>query len=104
MVTPLLKKESLDADIFRNYRPVSNIAYLSKIIEKVAVKRLLDHIKLIGMDEEYQSAYKTQHSTETALLKVQHDITTALDNNLAVVFVMLDLSAAPGHVVGVDES
>ena len=46
-----------------------------------------------GLHEEYQSAYKTLHSTETALLRVKHDITGALDRNHAMIFVMLDLSA-----------
>ena len=49
---------------------------------------------MIGLHEEYQSAYKTLHSTETALLRVKHDIAGALDKNHAMMFVMLDLSAA----------
>ena len=47
-----------------------------------------------GLHEEYQSAYKTLHSTETAMLRVKHDIAGALDRNHAMMFVMLDLSAA----------
>ena len=44
--------------------------------------------------EEYQSAYRADHSTETALLKVHHDIFSALDQSHAVAHVILDLSAA----------
>ena len=73
---------------------MSNIAFVGKVLEKVAVRRLLDHLTLNGLHEEYQSAYKILHSTETALLRVQHDIASELDKNRAMLFVMLDLSRA----------
>ena len=73
---------------------MSNIAFVGKVLEKVAVRRLLDHLTLNGLHEEYQSAYKMLHSTETALLRVQHDIASVLDKNRAMLFVMLDLSSA----------
>ena len=41
-----------------------------------------------------QSAYRQYHSTETALLKVQSDILSNMDNQEVVLLVMLDLSAA----------
>ena len=94
IVTPLLKKTNLDTEQLKNYRPVSNIPFLSKVLEKIAVKRLLNHLQSNDLHEVNQSAYKRQHSTETALLKVQDDIACALDKNKAVVLVMLDLSAA----------
>ena len=47
-----------------------------------------------GLHEDYQSAYKTLHSTETAMLRVKHDIAGALDRNHAMMVVTLDLSAA----------
>lgn len=94
VVTPLIKKANLDAQVMKNYRPVSSTPFLGKIIEKVALLRLNEHLTANGLHEELQSAYKAKHSTETALLKVQHDITTVLDNNQAVLLMMLDLSAA----------
>ena len=94
MVKPLLKSDTLDKDMLKNYRPVSNIAFVGKVLEKVAVRCLLDHLTLNGLHEEYQSAYKMLHSTETALLRVQHDIASVLDKNRAMLFVMLDLSSA----------
>ena len=57
----------------------------------LAVRPLLDHLTL---NEEYQSVYKMLHSTETALLRVQHDIASELDKNCAGLFVILDLSSA----------
>ena len=73
---------------------MSNIPFTAKILEKVAVQRLVHHLEDNALLEEYQSAYRTLHSTETALLRVYHDITSALDNNYSVLFAMLDLSAA----------
>ena len=94
LVKPIIKKEGLDANQFSNYRPVSNIPFCAKILEKVAVKRLTNHLQENSLLEEYQSAYRALHSTETALLRVNHDIASALDKNYVVLFAMLDLSAA----------
>ena len=94
IIVPLLKKSSLNADILKHYRPVSNLAFISKIIEKAVVLQLNDHLMTNDLFETYQSAYRRFHSTETALLKVQNDILIALDNIQAVVLLLLDLSAA----------
>ena len=91
---PLLKSYTINKDLLKNYRPVSNIAFIGKVLEKVAVHRLTEHLTMNGLHEEYQSAYKMLHSTETALLRVKHDIAGALDRNHAMMFVMLNLSAA----------
>ena len=91
---PLQKSDTINKDLLKNCRPVSNIAFIGKVLEKVAVHRLTEHRTMNGLREEYQSAYKTRHSTETALLRVKHDIAGVLDRNLAMMFVMLDLSSA----------
>ena len=57
-----------------NYRPVSNIPFTSKVLEKMAVKQLLKHLTRDGLLEEYQSAYGAAHSTETALLREHNDL------------------------------
>ena len=94
IVRPLLKKPSLDRNNLKNFRPVSNIAFLSKIIEKVVVKRLDTYMSANDLNETYQSAYRRNHGTETALVKIHDDILRALDQKNGVVLVMLDLSAA----------
>jgi exonuclease III len=94
LIIPLLKKTGLDPEILKHFRPVSNLPYLSKLIERVSAKRLLDHISINNLHEKFQSAYKQFHSTETALLRVHSDILTALDNKKCVLLVLLDLSAA----------
>ncbi|XP_053405136.1 uncharacterized protein LOC128558892 [Mercenaria mercenaria] len=93
-IRPLLKKQDLDVDILKNYRPVSNLPFVSKILENVVDARLENHLCLNGLHEEYQSAYRKFHSTETSLLKVQNDILQSLDCNNVTILVLLDLSAA----------
>ena len=58
IVVPLLKKKSLDKNVYSNYRPVSNLAFLSKVIERVVAQRLNSHMDLNNMHEVMQSAYK----------------------------------------------
>jgi hypothetical protein len=93
-IRPLLKKPTLDPDILKNYRPVSNLPFISKVLEKVVDTRIERHLVDNCLHEELQSAYRRSHSTETALLKVQSDILESLDNGCVTVLVMLDLSAA----------
>ena len=60
---PLLKKQSLDKDIFNNYLRVSNLSHLSKVIEKVIARRIISHISDRRMEDCFQSTYrkKSQH-------------------------------------------
>ena len=61
------------------------------MIEKLAAKMLISHLQDNSFEEELQSAYRAKHSTETALLKVQNDITGGLDGGKAAMLVLLDL-------------
>ncbi|KAI0229959.1 hypothetical protein LSAT2_019636 [Lamellibrachia satsuma] len=72
VVKPLPKSDTINKDLLNNYRPVSNIVFNGKVLEKVAVHRLTEHLTMNGLHEEYQSAYKTLHSTETAQLTVKN--------------------------------
>ena len=94
IVRPLLKKTGLDHDDLRNYRSVSNLSFLSKLPERVVAARLCDHLAGNDIDEQFQSAYKPLHNTETALISVYNNIMRAMDDGRAGVLVMLDLSAA----------
>ena len=93
-LVPLLKKPSLDQDQFKNYRPVSNLAYVGKLIEKVVVDQLNDHRSDNHMHPDNQSAYRKNHSTETALVKIVNDLLCEMDQKRCVLLVLLDLSAA----------
>jgi hypothetical protein len=93
-VTPLIKKPSLDPSQLSNYRPVSNLPFLSKVLEKVVSAQLVAYLSENGLGEPLQSAYRKQHSTETALLRIHHDILEAMSGQKACLMVLLDLSAA----------
>jgi len=94
MVTPLLKKRGLDAANPANYRPISNLNTISKILERLALARLRQHIVGSPNYNELQSAYRKYHSTESALLRVLNDVYENADNGRGTMFVALDLSAA----------
>ena len=94
VLSPLLKKPSLDFEIFSNFRPVSKLNFLSKVIEKIAAMRLTNYLCDNNLNESLNSAYKKDHSCETALLRVQNDILKSIDDKQCVVLLLLDLSAA----------
>ena len=67
-VFPLIKKATLDCNALKNYRPVSNLPYISKIVEKVVAARLQKHLQDNQLYEPMQSAYRPAYSTENALV------------------------------------
>ena len=91
---PLLKKANLIPEIFKNFRPISNLPFYSKVMEKVAAKQLCCHKEVNKMREKMQSAYCEYHSSKTALLKIHHDLMMSMDRKNCVLMVMLDLLAA----------
>ena len=93
-VQPLLKKPALSKNEYKNYRPISNLCFISKILEKVVANRLRSHILENKLANQYQSAYRQFHSTETALLKVHNDILLNMDKGQITALTLLDLSAA----------
>ena len=92
VMRPLLKRPGLDKEVLNNYRPVSNLPYMSKLLEKVVENRLKDHLDINNL-YDFQ-VYRNNYSTKTALVKVQNDIAEVLDQKRVVVLVMLDLSSA----------
>ncbi len=94
MITPILKKPQLDVQVLNNYRPVSNLPFISKVIERVIASQLNAHIQEHSLGEPLQSAYRQSHSTETALIYVVNDLLLCLDRKQSVLLVLLDLSAA----------
>ena len=90
---PSLKKPGLDF-AFKNFRPVSNLSYISKLSERAGAEQFMEHLTANNLHSLLQSAYKQQHSTETALLKVKNDILMSMDEQHVILLVLLDLSAA----------
>ena len=78
----------------KNYRPVSNLSFLSKLLEKVVVNQLNTHINRSNTSNQYQSVYRKFHSTETAILKTHSDILASKDAGKVTALALLDLSAA----------
>ena len=93
-VKPLLKKQSLSPDEFKNFRPISSLSFLSKVNEKCVAKQLIAYLDANNLNVIYQSAYRKLHSTETALIRVHNDIAMALDHKSSVILLLLELSAA----------
>ena len=93
-VTPILKKSSLDKEIHKNYRPVSNLNLISKILERVVAVQLQTHLDEAGLMTAFQSAYRKHHSTESALLNIHNDILLNMAKGSVTALTLLDLSAA----------
>ena len=77
-----------------NYRPISNLSSLSKILERLVLSRLQPFLLSSQNFSPYQSAYRKLHSTETCILKTLSDIYKSIDEGLPTLLVSLDLSAA----------
>jgi hypothetical protein len=93
-VTPLIKKAGSDESDPSNYRPISNLNTIGKVIERACLARLMPQVASTGNFSPLQSAYRKKHSTETALLKILDDLYRIVDSKRAAVLIGLDLSAA----------
>ena len=91
---PLLKKTGLDPEKMTNYRPISNLSIVSKLLEKHVATQVRQHLEENGLFDVFQSAYRPAHSCETALVRIQDDILQSLDNRKSTILVLLDLRAA----------
>ena len=94
IIFPLIKKQGLDPEILKNYRPVANLSFNSKIIETANAIQIHDHLINNDIVDNFQYAYKAGHSCETALLRVYNDIVTTIGRGNGAMLVLLDLSAA----------
>ena len=94
VVQPLLKKPGLDGSVLANFRPISKLPFISKILEKVVFTQLKSFLDEHDVLEVFQSGFKSLHSTESALIRVFNDILLANDSGEHVILVLLDLTAA----------
>ena len=58
IINPLLKKLGLEL-IKKNYRPLSNLAFISKLIEEAVAVQLIEHLTINELYDKFQSAYRT---------------------------------------------
>lgn len=81
VVSPLLNKSSLDHEVLLNYKPISNLPFVSKCCEKVVSSQVKVYLNDNNLTEPFQSGYKERHGTGSALIKVQNDILRAIDDD-----------------------
>ena len=98
IVKPIVKGK-LDTQELSSFRPVSNLTFLSKLMENVILDQLSNHLEAVGALPDNQSAYKRFYSTETALCSVVSDMRSLIDNGKCGILILLDLSAAFDTVV-----
>lgn len=94
VIKPTLKKDNADVDTLTNYRPVSNLTATSKLLERVVLNQLNDHLNNNDLYCPVQSGYRPHHSCETLLVRMTDDINREIQAGNIVIVVLLDLSAA----------
>ena len=93
IIRPLLKKLGLPLET-ANYRPVSNLPFLSKVLEKAALQQFMEYSDLHKLMPDYQSAYRRHFSCETALVKIMDDLLWSMEHQRVTALMAIDLSAA----------
>jgi len=94
IISPIIKNINGDIDKLSNYRPVSNLPIISKIIEKAVLQQLNLHLESNNLYSTVQSGYRKHHSCETLLVRMSDDILKDINKDKVVVLLLLDLSAA----------
>jgi len=94
IVTPLEKKGTRDSSRLKNYRTVSNLPFLSKLLEKVVQNQLQHRITSNDSMTKFQSVYRQFHSTETALINIFNYLMLAADQGQVSALCLLDLTSA----------
>ena len=95
-ICPKLKGTKNDPEEIKNYRPIANLKFFAKIVEKVAALQLQEYLKNCNLHAKSQSGYTSRsfHSVETAMVRVSNDILMSLDKGEEVVIILLDFSSA----------
>ena len=94
IVRPMIKKinsRNLNLSL-QNFRPINNVNFLSKVLEKIVLNQIMKHCDSLMPD--YQSAYQKFYSCETVLVKLVNDVLWAMEHQKILSLVCIDLSAA----------
>lgn len=79
-----LVKPTLNLGALDNYRPISKLPFRSKILEKLVSKQLCDHVRMNDLYENFQSWFRVNNSTETALDEVTNDLSSIVPQVVSV--------------------
>jgi hypothetical protein len=93
-IIPLLKNKKLDPNDLSNYRPVSNLSFISKLVERIVAVRLQNHLSMNNLNDLNQHAFKLNHSCESALVTITDVAHSEIDQGKVMLLVLLDMSAA----------
>ena len=93
IVKPLIKDKKKGI-VYTNYRPVSNLSFISKVVERCTLQQLMQHCNISTLLLDFQSAYQKHHSCKMSLLKLTNNILWGMENQQAMAMIILDLSAA----------
>ena len=93
LIRPLLKKLGLVLTL-SNYRPVSNLPVLSKVLEQCVIKQFSNHCRKFYLMPDYQSAYHENYSCETALVKIVDDMLWSMEEGKVTALMALDFLTA----------
>ena len=84
----------LDHNDLNNYRPVSNLCFIDKILERLVLSQVSSYLNSHNLYNNCQSAYRPGNSTETALLKVANDLFLSINKDNISELALLDFSSA----------
>ena len=92
VVRPLLKKKGLDLQE-KNYCPVSNLPFLSKLVEWATLTQFDQQCREHQLLPDFQLTYRKGYSTETSLIKITNDILWSMERKEITAMIVLDMSA-----------
>ncbi|XP_024893569.1 uncharacterized protein LOC112468571 [Temnothorax curvispinosus] len=92
IVRPLSKVKSPTSP--SDTRPIANLCEFSKLFERIMHRQILDHINSHNILDDRQSGYRKGYSTQSALLRLSHDIRSGVDVGEVLILVLFDFSKA----------
>ena len=94
VVFPTIKNSHGDKDSLTNYRPVSNLSFISKLLKKVVLEQLNAYLNTNDLLNKHQSGYRVGHSCETLFMGMFDDLLREVDKGNVIGLFLLDMSAA----------